>query len=82
MAVQSFKEMATRHVQGEERFKDVVMELGGLSEEDAIKVRRLYVKMKLVKFSYTSSEFNIKYGDLFNVDALHRAVEMANDKGL
>lgn len=73
---QSFRDMAVRAVNAEKAFIEVLVALGGITDEQAQKVLAYYVKHKLVKLSIGVGAYNVKHSAFLDRDVIQRAVEL------
>ena len=73
----SFKAMAQRAVNAEESFIDDLQQLGHISEAEAVKVMRLYLKEKIARMDYGVGRIQIKHGQFLDKDVIRRAAKLA-----
>jgi hypothetical protein len=68
--------MAQRSVNAENDFDQVLMELGGISKAEAMKVRNLYLKQKIAKMDIVGGRISVKHGAFLDKTAIQNAVKM------
>jgi hypothetical protein len=73
---QSFKDMAQRFVNAENRFTDYVKQATGTDDATAHKVLAYYRKHKLVRIDAVSGSFSVKHGALLDAATLRNCIEM------
>lgn len=71
---QSFKNMAARMVNAENDFAATLVEIAGITTEEAFKVLAVYRKVKAVKNDYAVSRISVKHGAFLNRDVILRAL--------
>jgi hypothetical protein len=73
---QSFKDMAQRYVNGENRFVGYVMQSTGTDTATARKVLAYYRKHKLVRIDAVSGDFSVPHGALLDVSSIRKCVDL------
>jgi hypothetical protein len=74
------RDIAQRLVNGENDFLEVLMERGGISREDAIKVLDHYRRVKVVKREGLGGRITVKHGEFLDKEVILRALDVANGK--
>jgi hypothetical protein len=72
---QGFKDIATRMENAADKFCATLVELGGCSATEAVKVFNLYLKNKVIKMDAVGGVYNVKHGAFLDRDVIRRAVE-------
>lgn len=73
---QSFKDMAQRSVNAENRFLEYVMQTTGASSAVAAKVLAYYRKHKLVRIDAVSGNFSVPHGALLDAATLRNCIDL------
>lgn len=68
------KAMAERMVRAEESFLDVLVDLGGISRDEAERVLAYYRKHRLVKMDAVNGRMDVSNGAFLERDVIRRAV--------
>ncbi len=74
MAIQSFKDMATRADNAVIAWRDMLAN-HGFTADQADAILRLYLQEKLVKLDWGIGRYNVRHGAFLNADVLHRALQ-------
>jgi hypothetical protein len=74
---QSFRNMATRAVNAENSFAASLVEIAGITTEEAFRVLATYRKIKVVKNDYAVSRISVKHGGFLDRDVILRALEQS-----
>ena len=70
----SLRDIAQRQVDGDQNFVDVLMQLGGISKEEAQRVFETYKANGFVKRDAGSGRWSVKHGAHLDRDAIRRAL--------
>jgi hypothetical protein len=73
---QSFKDMAQRFVNAENRFTDYVKQATGTDDATAHKVLAYYRQHKIVKLDAVSGTFSVPHGALLDAATLRNCIEL------
>lgn len=68
--------MARRIENAHQAFTQVLQEAAGISRDDAVRVKNLYLKHRLAKINPGIGAINVKHGAYLEPDVIHRAVDM------
>jgi hypothetical protein len=71
---QSFKNMATRMVNAENDFIAALVDIAGITTDEAFKVLATYRKAKVLKNDYAVSRISVKHGAFLNREVILRAL--------
>ena len=77
MAIQSFKDMATRADNAVIAWRDMLAS-DGFTADQADAILRLYLQEKLVKLDWGIGRYNVRHGAFLNADVLNRALEVSS----
>jgi len=69
----SFRDMAQRLVNAENRFVDYAMEHGSLTRPQALAALKVFQKARVIKLDAVSGMFHVKHGQFLEPDVLRRA---------
>ena len=71
------RDTITRLDNAYENFLEVLMERGGISRADAIKVYKVYQKVKVLKIDAYMGTTRVKHGGFLDKEVIHRALGKA-----
>lgn len=74
----SFQAIAQRMDNAKVNFIETLMNLGGISKDEARKVMELYLKNKLARIDTGIGRIQVKHGAFLDREVILRAVAMAN----
>lgn len=68
------KAVAQRVVNAQTRFTDLMIEISGCTQEQAVKVLEVYKKAKVVKLNVAQGVYDFKHGAFVEKDVILRAI--------
>lgn len=77
MSAEHLQQIAQRIANAEANLTATLVEMGGISEGEAMRVATFYKKEKLVRLDLTNQRYTVKHGGYWERDVIRRAVEMS-----
>jgi hypothetical protein len=68
-----FSAIAQRQINAENGFVEAVMNLSGLTREEAVRAMRTLLKLKVAKMDSVNGVINVKHGAFLDPEVLRRA---------
>lgn len=75
--IDSFKAMATRAGNAENRFIEYCVE-NGFNRDEALKIMKIYKKEKILKIDLHIGQFSVKHGIFLEKDVMGKALSLSS----